>query len=52
MLSFLAFSHFYANGNADCNSFFRYFHMSDGLTLHEEIIEKILHSGNKRYHSN
>ena len=25
--------------------------MSDGLTLHEAIIEKILYSGNKIYHS-
>ena len=46
--SFLILSHFNANGNVKYNSFFRNFHMSDGLTLHETLIEKILHSGNKR----
>ena len=50
--SFLVFSHFYVNGNVEHNSFIRYFHMSDGPTLHEAVIEKILHSGNKSYQSN
>ena len=49
--SLLVFAHFYVNSNVGFNSFFRCFHMSDGLTLHEAIIEKILYSGNKIYHS-
>ena len=48
--SFLVCSHFYVNGKVEYNSFFRYFHMSDGLTLHEALIEKILYSGNNIYH--
>ena len=49
--SVLVFSHFYGNGNVEYNSFFRYSHMFDGITLHEALIEKILYSGNKSYHS-
>ena len=47
---FLHLVTFYANFNAD-NSFFRYFHRSEALNLHETLIEKI-YSGKKRYHSN
>ena len=45
---FFILSYFNANGNVKYNSFFRNIHMSDGLTSHETLIEKILHSGNKR----
>ena len=50
--SFLVSSHFYVNGSVEYNSFFRYFHISDGLTLHQALTEKISYSGNKSYHSN
>lgn len=48
--SSLVCSHFYVNGKVEYSSFFKYFHMSDGLTLHEALKEKILNSGNNIYH--
>ena len=43
--TFLVFSHFYANGNVEYNSFYQIYPY--GLTLHETLIEKI-YSGNKK----